>query len=84
MLKPENKALLDFYEMYHKHNKNFQAITGKSQLRPGFIANRQDGVIESVINNGFNINKFYDAMARPFATREDDQTIGVRGENGYV
>tara|TARA_R110001583_G_scaffold106276_1_gene254522 strand:- start:2315 stop:7276 length:4962 start_codon:yes stop_codon:yes gene_type:complete len=81
---PKNKPLLDFYEMYHDYNKQFQEITGKGQLKPGFIANRRDGIMESVINNGFNASKFFDAISAPFLTHANEQTMGVRDNNGLV
>ena len=82
--RPENKALLDFYEMYQNYNKDFQNITGKSQLRPGFIANRKDGIMETIINNGFDAHQFFDSIKRPFLTHEEEQTMGVREDGGLV
>jgi len=84
MLQPGNQPLLKFYEMYRKHNINFAEITGRKQLKPGFIANRQDGIIDTVLNNGFNMNKFFDSMSRPFLMHEEEETHGVMHEGRFI
>ena len=84
MLQPENKALLNFYEMYRKHNIKFGEITGRRQLKPGFIANRQDGIIDTVLNNGINMSQLADAVSRPFLMHEEEETHGVIHNGEFI
>ena len=84
LLKPENKPLMDYYKMVQKWNSLFNNLVG-DRIDKNYILNARDGILEDVFNNGLQMGRFMDNLARtvlPFAAAED---MGVQDSSGnYV
>jgi len=77
MLKPENKALFDFYNMYVDYNKDFAKRTGKD-INDNFVAEISKDLIDRVGQAGLHgITEIKDSVARSIEIREHDTTKGV-------
>jgi hypothetical protein len=77
MLKPENKALLDYYEMYVNYNRDFAERTGKD-IKSNFVAEIHKDVIDRLGDVGLSgVFGIKDNIARALEIREFDSAKGT-------
>jgi hypothetical protein len=77
MIKPENKSLKDAYESLENYNKEFAKLTGRD-IKPGFIAEIQSGMVESLGNWRVGLDAIGNNIKTAFITREQDVLQGSR------
>jgi hypothetical protein len=80
MNKPENKPLLDAYNSLIKINSTAAEITGRN-VEQGFIAEIQQGIIESLGNWNVGLTAMKDNIKRSFIVQEQDIMMGSRDVN---
>lgn len=76
MLRPENKPLLDYYNMYIDYNTKFAEMTGK-EINKNFVAEIPKDLIDRVAQVGLNgLGEMKDSLARSLEVREFDLVRG--------
>jgi len=87
----KHKALLDYYEMYNKYNKEFREMLGienYTRLPDNFIANIRKEMTDYLINSDGNIiNKFKGSFREfmdSFKVRDEDVYIADRDASGEL
>jgi len=76
MLQPENKALLDYYNMYIEFNDKFGRLTEK-HIDYNFVAEIHQDFIERISNTGSNgVKGLWDSVIRSVELREFDLSRG--------
>lgn len=76
--KPENKPLLDYYNMLIEYNMKFNTSVDRD-ISKYFIPNFRKTMAESVLSNGFsilNIGKLKEYLQETMTVREDDDVLG--------
>ena len=77
MLKPENKAVLDYYNMYLDYNKQFSDMVGKP-INSNFVAEIHTDLIDKLGESGVNaVRGIKDSFMRAIEIREFDMTKGT-------
>lgn len=76
MLQPENKAMLDYYNMYVDYNDKFSELTGK-HINYNFVAEIHQDFIEKISDVGsIGVRGLWDSVVRSVELREFDLARG--------
>ena len=78
MLKPENKAVLDYYNMYQKHIDMAREMLnlGKDDIPYNFLPNIRKDMIEKLMTGGINIISELKEFGDSMKMREYDDVVG--------
>ena len=76
-----NPEVFAFYEYYTQLNQKMRRDSGLDINRT-FIANRREGVMDTVINRGFNMSELAESISSAFLVHSEEETHYVTDEHG--
>lgn len=76
-----NPAAFNFYEYHIQLNQKLRRDSGLDINRT-FIANRRNGVMDTVVNRGFNMSEMFESISSSFLVHSEEETYYVTDENG--
>ena len=81
--KPGNEGALRFYNFYKENIQRLADVAG-IHLDHNFIPNVKDGLVDSIINNPFNMSEFFDSISRAMVVHEEQEDMGIYNDGKLV